>query len=235
MAGYRIPGPICVTRSETMDEGTMCLGRTPLPGPLGPGFENDILASLLTGGTGGHPYCWGNIDPYGSRRSAFQFGMSREGLSLLKSVERLRLKPYDDQTGSDATAWTAGATIGYGHLIAQDEWKAYEGGISESDAEALFRSDLAPFVTTVGDVVTALVSQSEFDALVMLAFNIGRGSFARSSAVRLVNDPSAVTAYRTLEEAWKAWNKSQGKVMKGLDNRRNCEWNVYARGIYQGW
>lgn len=45
MAGYRIPGPICVTRSETMDEGTMCLGRTPLPGPLGPGFENDILAT----------------------------------------------------------------------------------------------------------------------------------------------------------------------------------------------
>jgi len=69
----------------------------------------------------------------------------------------------------------------------------------------------------------------------MLAFNIGAGSFARSSVVKLVNDPTANSTYKSLEAAWKSWNKSQGKVMKGLDNRRQCEWDVYSRGVYNRW
>ena len=35
--------------------------------------------------------------------------------------------------------------------------------------------------------------------------------------------------------AWKAWNKSQGQVMQGLVNRRNAEWDVYSKNIYQRW
>lgn len=100
---------------------------------------------------------------------------------------------------------------------------------------ALFSADLAPFVTSVRTNITANVSQQEFDALVMLVFNIGRSGFAGSSVVKLVNDPAAKTDYTDLEAAWKSWNKSQGKVMKGLDNRRQCEWNVYSKGVYAKW
>lgn len=35
MAGYRIPGPLCSTQSEPIDEGTMCLSYSPPPGPVG--------------------------------------------------------------------------------------------------------------------------------------------------------------------------------------------------------
>ena len=35
MAGYQIPGPLCVTRSEPIDKGTSCLSRSPTPGPIG--------------------------------------------------------------------------------------------------------------------------------------------------------------------------------------------------------
>ena len=35
MANYRIPGPLCVTKSEPIDKGTLCLHRSTPPGPLG--------------------------------------------------------------------------------------------------------------------------------------------------------------------------------------------------------
>jgi GH24 family phage-related lysozyme (muramidase) len=69
----------------------------------------------------------------------------------------------------------------------------------------------------------------------MLAFNIGKESFTGSSVLKLINTPTAITKYRDLEESWKAWNKSQGNVMKGLNNRRDCEWKIYSKSIYERW
>jgi GH24 family phage-related lysozyme (muramidase) len=169
------------------------------------------------------------------RKSASSLSPSVDALTLLKGIESLHLKPYDDQTGKDITAWVQGATIGYGHLIAKGDWDKYKAGFKEAEADTLFDEDLAPFVSTVGAVITALISQSEFDALVILAFNIGRKSFTDSSVAKLVNDPAAKTSYASLELAWKAWNTSQGKVMKGLDNRRQAEWNIYTKGVYARW
>lgn len=34
MAEHRIPGPLCVTRSQPIDGGTLCRSRSPLPGPV---------------------------------------------------------------------------------------------------------------------------------------------------------------------------------------------------------
>lgn len=167
--------------------------------------------------------------------SPVQLRLGPEGVDLLKSVEGLRLVPYDDQTGKDATAWSAGATIGYGHLIARDEWDRYKDGIAEPAADTLFAADLAPFEIAVGSSVTIGLQQYEFDALVILAFNIGIAGFKSSSVVKLVNNPAAPTGYPSLEAAWKAWNKSQGQVMKGLDNRRQCEWRIYMTATYERW
>ena len=158
-----------------------------------------------------------------------------KGLTLLKGVEALYLTPYDDQTGRDITAWVPGATIGYGHLIKKPEWQTYKDGITETAADTLFKSDLAPFVKLVQSNIKVSLTQNQFDALVILAFNIGAGGFSGSSVVILVNDPQATTKYTDLEAAWKAWNKSQGKVMKGLENRRQCEWKIYSQGVYERW
>ena len=159
---------------------------------------------------------------------------STKGIDLLKSIERFRRKPYDDQTGEEITAWVEGATIGYGHLIAESDWQKYSTPITESDALTLFNSDLVPFVSLIRQNVKVPLTQQQFDALVLLVFNIG-DNFKFSSVLKLINDPTAITSYSSLELAWKAWNKSQGEVMKGLNNRRNSEWNIYTKGIYKGW
>ena len=161
--------------------------------------------------------------------------VSAQGINILKLIEQLRLTPYDDQNGKDISAWVKGATIGYGHLISQGEWPTYKNGINASQAEALFSSDLQPYANAVRSGVTVAVSQNQFDAIVILTFNIGIGGFQKSSVLKLVNDPTAKTAYSSLEAAWKAWNKSQGNVMQGLINRRNAEWNIYSKNVYQTW
>ena len=224
MAGYRIPGSLCVTRSEALDTGTSCLWATPAPGLIGAAF-----------GAAAAPARTARLMSVAGGTSPRLLAFGPDGVTLLKSVEALHLLPYDDQTGKGITAWVAGATIGYGHLIAKGDWATYKAGLTAAQSDALFATDLAPFVEAVSDSITVGLQQYEFDALVILAFNIGVTGFKGSSVVKLVNFPKAVTAYASLEAAWKSWNKSQGKVMKGLDNRRRCEWKIYTMAPYERW
>lgn len=173
--------------------------------------------------------------PAPAPEAAPRMSLSPAGRQLLREVEALFLYTYDDQTSKRTTVWVPGATIGYGHLIPKGEWDSYKNGITQEGAEALLDRDLAPFEAAVNAALTVKVQQNQFDALTILAFNIGAGSLARSSVIKLVNDPTAKTSYKNLEAAWKSWNKSQGKVMKGLDNRRQAEWNIYSQGIYKRW
>lgn len=167
------------------------------------------------------------------------YHMSDQGIELLMSIEAFRSEPYDDQNGDEISAWVKGATIGYGHLISLQEWNefgdSYRKGITQEQAKTLFLEDLNPFVDGVNAKVSAPLSQHQFDALVILAFNIGLANFATSSVLKLVNNPAAQTKYSNLEAAWKSWNKSQGKVMQGLVNRRNAEWNIYSNNVYAHW
>ncbi len=76
------------------------------------------------------------------------------------------------------------------------------------------------------------LKQNEYDALVILAFNIGVASFSKSSLLKLLNG-QAGSNYTTLELAWKAFNKDNGKVSNGLINRRASEWNIYSKNVYK--
>ena len=161
--------------------------------------------------------------------------LSQKGLDWLKKVERLALTPYDDQTGKPIRRWVKGATIGYGHLISRDEWDKFKDGISEVTATTLLWSDLARFIRVVRTVPQPL-KQHEFDACVIFAFNIGVEGFNGSTVRRMISNPEyRSSTYRTLESAWKAWNKSQGRVSPGVVNRRAAEWDMYSRGLYRHW
>lgn len=161
--------------------------------------------------------------------------LSEKGLNWLKHVERLALMPYDDQTGKQISSWVKGATIGYGHLIPKHEWEKYRNGITEAEAEALLRKDLERFVEAVR-LIPRKLAQHEFDALVILAYNIGVDAFKGSTVYKMVSDPNfRSSVYKDLEAAWKAWNKSQGKILNGLIKRRAAEWDMYSRGLYRHW
>ena len=219
MSGFQIPGPVCGSNAPPLDAGTLVRWWTPAPGPM-------CVAPPLRQ--------WNHYSRAGGF-TASMLTMSPEAVALLQAIETLRLTPYDDQTGKDISAWVEGATIGYGHLISKNEWATYQDGITEQQADALFRVDAEPFERAVGQAITVGVQQYEFDAMVILAFNIGQAGFGSSSVAKLVNDPKAVTGHASLEDAWKSWNKSQGKVMKGLTNRRAAEWRIYTSAVYARW
>lgn len=162
--------------------------------------------------------------------------MSEKGFVFLKETEELRLTPYDDQTGKSITNWVKGATIGYGYLISSDEWPKFQNGITKEQAEALFKKSIVPFEESVVDSIHVTLTANQFDALTLLVYNIGIGAFEDSSVVKLINNPDDPRSnYPSLELAWEAFDKSQGKTDRGLVNRRKAEYEMYTRKVYQHW
>lgn len=159
------------------------------------------------------------------------WSLSGSGVALLKEVETLRLKPYDDQTGKNIASWVKGATIGYGELIEIDEWDEYKNGISESAAEFKFKEKLSEYERLVNSNINVPLLQQEFDALVIFSYNIGPTAFPSSTVVKVINHENG----KGLDDAWMLWNKSQGNVLKGLIKRRSAELDIYHNGVYKKW
>ncbi len=163
-----------------------------------------------------------------------QMRISDNGINILKQCEGCvkngnRHVIYDDKTGRPINtndALPRGATIGYGHLIKTAE--DFSNGITEHVATELLKQDLAIAETAVNKNICVALSQNQFDALVILAYNIGCENFAKSTIVKYINNINYHNArYPTLESAWMAWNKSGGKKMPGLIHRRRKEWMLF--------
>ena len=90
--------------------------------------------------------------------------VSAHGIAMIKSHEALVLMAYPDP-GTGGEPWT----IGYGHTGNVRPGVA----ISEEQAEDLLQEDLMKFEAAVEELLPVELSQSEFDALVSFAFNVG--------------------------------------------------------------
>ncbi|MFC6646166.1 lysozyme [Granulicella cerasi] len=137
-----------------------------------------------------------------------EFGLSAAGLELIRSCEGLREVAYQDAAG----VWT----IGYGHTGADVRAGRH---VSEFEAEALLRADVAATVRFVNKVVTVAIVQCQFDALVSFCYNVGRGSFERSSLLLALNRGDV----RSAALGFGAWVRAGGKVLPGLVARRKAE------------
>ena len=137
-----------------------------------------------------------------------EFSYSDAGLALTKNFEGLRLESYQDVGG----VWT----VGYGHTGAD----VLAGmTISQADAEALLRADLAAAVACVNRGVTEEISQAQFDALVDFCFNVGRANLLKSSLLRYVN----LGEFESAAAQFLLWVNAGGKRVEGLVCRRQAE------------
>jgi len=142
-----------------------------------------------------------------------QFKYSDAGLALTKGFEGLRLSAYQDTAG----VWT----VGYGHT-----GPAILAGmtISEADAEALLRADLADAVACVNRAVSGAMTQNQFDAMVDFCFNAGRGNFLQSTLLRKVN----LGDFGGAAIQFGLWVRAGGEVVPGLVRRRRAEAELFA-------
>ena len=141
------------------------------------------------------------------------FIYSGKGIALTKRFEGLKLTAYQDQVGR----WT----IGYGHTGI-----AVHGGmtITQEQADQLLSSDLAAAVTCVNHAVTAVIGQSQFDALVDFVFNLGCASLLGSTLLRRVNAGDLAGA----AEQFPRWDHAGGKIVPGLLKRRQAEMALFV-------
>ncbi len=148
--------------------------------------------------------------------------LSRAGERLIQKHEGLELKAYRCPAGV--------LTIGYGHTGGD----VREGmTITHAQAEELLRQDLAWATAAVNDALsrpfkgrhgTFPVTQSQFDAMVSLTYNIGRTAFLRSSVFRR----HRAGDYGGAAEAFLMWRKAGGRTLRGLLRRRIDEAGLYC-------
>jgi lysozyme len=142
--------------------------------------------------------------------------MKFKNYDLIKRWEGLELEAYKDGGG----VWT----IGYGHTGAAGDPKPSLGmKITLEQAKAILDKDLVQFEKAVNDSVKVPLTQNQYDALVSLAYNIGPSGFKGSTVLRRLNDGN----YDGAAEAITWWNKDNGKVIKGLVNRRAAERELF--------
>lgn len=140
------------------------------------------------------------------------FGISDEGLKIIKDHEKLRLKAY---LPTPDDVWT----IGWGHT------KTAKPGmvITEAEAERLLRDDLNWVEIAIADLVKVPLTQTQYDALASFIFNIGRTQFSNSTMLKLLNAKD----YEGAAAQFPRWNKQKGKVLAGLTKRRNQEQQLF--------
>lgn len=131
--------------------------------------------------------------------------ISKNGLELIKHFEGLSLKAYKCPAGIN--------TIGYGHT---NKVKITDV-ISLDEANAFLLIDLRQSENLVNSNIKVKISQSEFDALVSLAFNLTLKSFKMLAGYVNVNKDifrSKILLY---------CKDINGKVLQGLRTRRKAE------------
>ena len=95
--------------------------------------------------------------------------------------------------------------------------------MTRAEAEARLLVELRPYEKAVTEACTNPPNQNEFDACILLAFNIGIAGFRKSTVLRCHNAGDHQAAAR----AFGLWNKSSGVVYPGLTKRRAEEAALY--------
>lgn len=137
---------------------------------------------------------------------------SAAGVAFICAEEGCRLEAYQDIVG----VWT----IGYGHTERVGSGRVFDGmHVTQSQAEALLKIDLARFEAAVSKAVRPALHQCEFDACVSLAFNVGAAAFAGSTLVRALNDGE----FGAAAGQFTMWTKAGGVHNPALLRRRTRE------------
>ena len=142
--------------------------------------------------------------------------LSANGTQLISSFEGLELIAYQ----CPAKVWT----IGSGTTIYPNGKPVQQGDTCSLEQALSYKSyDLMRFSKLVNHVVNVPLTQNQFDALVSLVYNIGPHAFKTSTLLKKLN----IGDYHAAAKQFSVWNKSKGKVLQGLVNRRAAEKKLF--------
>lgn len=136
--------------------------------------------------------------------------ISDDGKQIVEYFEGRRYVAYPDPATGGAP-WTLGigSTLG---VVPGMTW-------TDEQIDQRFAEDIARFEAGVTRALKLPPSQSQFDAMVALAFNVGVSAFTNSTLVRMFN----MNQMDAAADQFLRWDKAAGKSMKGLRRRRAAE------------
>ncbi len=142
--------------------------------------------------------------------------ITQEGLDLIKRFEGFSPTIYICPAGYP--------TIGYGHVVREDERHRFAEGIDEQEAENLLQRDVRWAERGVLRLIDVPLSDGQFDALASFTFNLGTGALQRSTLRRKVNREE----HAEVPREFMRWVWAGGKRLKGLERRRRAEVEAYC-------
>lgn len=147
-----------------------------------------------------------------------EMSISQNGINLLSSFEGCELTAYL----CPANVWT----IGFGTTVYPSGMKVKKSDTCTLEqAKQLKAQDLKRFEKIVNNLVKASLTQNQFDALVSLVYNIGPSAFEKSTLLKKLNAGD----YQGAADQFIVWNKSGGKVLQGLVDRRTKERKLFLK------
>ena len=133
---------------------------------------------------------------------------------MLRHHEGVRSKPYRCPAG----LWT----VGVGHLIGDGKSlpESWNKTFTTEEIDGILKSDLNRFERGILKMLPNVrLRQCEFDCLVSFAFNLGLGTFQRSTLRQALLRGDKEAAMESLMK----YCRAGGKVLRGLENRRKDE------------
>ena len=156
------------------------------------------------------------------RYPVMEMHFSDEGYSLLEKLEGFSPELYSLKDG--------GYTIGFGFFVPYGDDAKWAKGLTWEQAEKLIRQKMPTYEDQLKRFINVPLTQTEFDALTMLAYNLG--SFSRATSI--VNDVNSQADFDKLQSDWNRFVHSKAPgVTKGLINRRKDELGVRNEANYQ--
>jgi lysozyme len=137
--------------------------------------------------------------------------VSKAAIALIKHYEGVRSRPYRCAANL--------YTVGVGHLIGDgkhlpDSWNRT---FSQEEIDGLLKSDLRRFELGISKMLPNVpLRQCEFDCLVSFAFNLGLGTFQRSTLRQALLRGDKKAAMESLVK----YCRAGGKILRGLQTRR---------------
>ena len=193
-------------------------------------LEFDNWGSVFTPGVNGEPGTWSPylftsygfigsswLMDYGGAPSAAT-NASGALLKFLSSCEGFSGTAYVDSRGN--------CTIGYGHLLHMGSCTDDDDALSVTQQVAMdqFAADVSTAVTALNNNLTVPLTQSQFDAMVSLTFNMGMGRLQTHDAWGDVNAGNMGAVPGDI--------KSLGAGGPGMPTRRANEANMFQNGVY---
>lgn len=140
--------------------------------------------------------------------------VSERGIKLIKHHEGIRNRPYRCAAGL--------YTVGVGHLIGDGKSlpESWNRTFSKEEIDGLLKSDLRRFELGIHKMLPNVpLRQCEFDSLVSFAFNLGLGTFQRSTLRQALLRGDKKAAMESLVK----YCRAGGKILRGLQIRRMDE------------